>query len=209
MFDYATMINDAIWTALKSSTDFCSVNPPAGTGFNKVYTKNMLNFSGGAPIDSMLPFIFGDLYNDNSALAFPRAVLYQGEIVDGMYSAQPSKGSAVTFGMMSAGGPADWFNPVQINFTLTLIFRSCRLDQNNPLKIAAVTAIKKLGPRLGLNISGTPFVTMVGPVMASAEKMLVPPGRNDNGFPIGQIRSQCDIKIPVSLKFDGPQLLSS
>lgn len=208
IFDYISTIANRMWAALQADVDFMA-QPPfvAGAQMNVVWPKNSLNLAAGAPIDSMLPFIFSNVMNDKTGTSFPRAALYQGDFVDGMNGAMPARGSTNTFGTLSPGGAVDWLRPINLNWTLTLVFRSARLDQNNPLKIAACRAIGSLGADLGLKYQGKPYVKMVGPILGSAEKMIVPEQKDPStGFPIGPIRSRCDIRIPVMVKFHGPQL---
>lgn len=207
LFDYLTAINQAIWAAMKAEPDFCC--PPGsdpGSNLNLVWPKNMLNFADGPTVDSMLPFMFGDVFAQNAGTSFPRAVLYQDQMTDGMFNSQPTQGTTRTFATMGGGTPPDWIEPIQINYRIGLMFRSCRLDQNNPLKVAGMKAVRSLGPRLGLKYNGVYYVTQVGPVVCTAEQMVVPSGRRDDGMPNGAIRSKCDIRIPVQIRFNGTQL---
>lgn len=209
VFDYITEISNAMWAAWEGDADVMAQLPVTpGTQTNVIWPKNALNLARGADIDSKLPFIFANTLADPKATSFPRAVLYQGDIMDGMNGAMPTQGSTNTFATLSPGGAIDWIEPVTINWTLTLVFRSCRLDQNNPLKIAICRSLRRLGADLGLTYQSKPYVKRVGPVRISPEKMVLPEQKDPTtGYPIGAIRSRCDILIPIMVKFHGPQLI--
>jgi hypothetical protein len=209
MTDYMTAINDAIWTGLFANPNFMAQFPfIPGQQMNLVWPKNALNLSGknlsnGSPgVDSLLPFLFSDLYRTQAATDFPKAVLNTGDIVDAMYSAKSPAGVTPTFSTLSNAGPVDWFEPIQCQFTLSLVFRDMQIAQNNPIKLGAVQAIRNLGPRLGLS-----YVVQAGPCRIGAERPLIPAERDPStGRPIGAIRSKSDILIPVLVKFHGSQL---
>lgn len=170
-----------------------------------VYSKLRALLEGHAPYTSAVK-IGNRIYMDGDKIDpfknamqdsdFPQAALFMGDLTDSMFSLEQQ----YAYRGVTAQN-AVWTEDLTPVYQLAITHPDLRMAPANLLTLEAMTAIRKGGPRLGLE-----YVQLVGPIRAT--RTIVTNERDEGGNPTGRRRLRTDITIPVLIRLKGHQLIT-
>jgi hypothetical protein len=178
--DHWTTIYDRYWTLLEGHAPWAAIFKPG----------SRIKLSGNVS-DPIKPSI--------ADADLPQATLFMGgDGADSMYTL--TQNYAYTTSFVPASGR--WIEDLTVAYVLVLITRDLRLGVMNPALAETLTALRKGGPRLGLE-----SVHAWGPVTWQHKITAAEVDANDN--PVGTKRMAYTLTIPTTLRFKGASLITS